>query len=321
MDFVIFILAMGALIFGADFIVNQSERIALRFNISEFIIGSTLIALGTSLPEMAASMAASFDNKPEIAIANAVGSNIMNITLVLAVIFILSNKSHWEETLTRDFFAKDSIWALMPILVFLLMGIDGEIGKFDAVLLFVLMFAYLMFLFQDARNDEVEEVNPELKENFSWLKSILLLLLGFIMVVVGAGFAIDSASNIASSFGVSEWLIGVLVLAFGTSLPELIVSVTAVIKGKVGMAIGNIIGSNLANTTMVIGAAAMVNNLDISLHAYHYDLAIMTAATIMLIYITANKLYSKPAGISLLIVLSLFLYEKVYPVIPIVTAS
>ncbi|CAA6822368.1 MAG: K+-dependent Na+/Ca+ exchanger related-protein [uncultured Sulfurovum sp.] len=321
MDFVIFILAMGGLIFGADFIVNQSERIALRFNISEFIIGSTLIALGTSLPEMAASMAASFDNKPEIAIANAVGSNIMNITLVLAVIFILSKKSHWEETLTRDFFEKDSIWALLPILIFLLMGIDGEIGKFDATLLFILMFAYLLFLFQDARNDEVEEVNQELRENFSWLRSIFLLLLGFLMVVVGAGFAIDSASNIATNFGVSEWLIGVLVLAFGTSLPELIVSITAVIKGKVGMAIGNIIGSNLANTTMVIGGAAMVNNLDISLHAYHYDLAIMTAATIMLIYITANKLYSKPAGISLLIVLSLFLYEKVYPVIPIVPAS
>jgi len=319
MDFVIFIMAMGALIFGADFIVNQSERIALRFNISEFIIGSTLIALGTSLPEMAASMAASFDGKPEIAIANAVGSNIMNITLVLAVIFLISKQSHWKETLTRDFFAKDSIWALMPILMFLLMSIDGEIGKFDAALLFILMFAYLLFLFEDARNDEVEEVNQELRENFSWLKSISLLFLGFTFVVVGASFAIDSASNIATSFGVSQWLIGVVVIAFGTSLPELIVSVIAVVKGKVGMAIGNIIGSNLANTTMVIGAAAMVNNLDISLHAYHYDLAIMTAATVMLIYITANKLYSKPAGISLLIVLALFLYEKFHPVLPTIT--
>jgi len=108
MDFVIFILAMGALIFGADFIIHQSERIALRFNISEFVIGSTLIALGTSLPEMAASMAASFDNKPELAIANAVGSNIINITLVLGVIFLISK----PFKPTRDFFAKDSIWAL-----------------------------------------------------------------------------------------------------------------------------------------------------------------------------------------------------------------
>jgi cation:H+ antiporter len=312
MDFVIFILAMAGLIYGADFIINQSERIALRLNISEFIIGSTLIALGTSLPEMAASMAASLDNKPELAIANAVGSNIMNITLVLAVIFIISTK--FESN--RDFFAKDSIWALLPILVFLVMSIDGTIGKFDAMLLFILMVAYLLFLFQDASHEDVGEIDKELKQNFSWIKSIPLLILGFLMVVLGASFAIDSASNIAKLFGVSEWLIGVLVIAFGTSLPELIVSVTAALKGKVGMAIGNIIGSNLANTTMVIGGAAMINELSIKFSIYYYDLSVMTAATIMLIYITANKLYSRPAGLALIIMLSLFLYEKVYPVAP-----
>jgi len=317
MDFVIFILAMAGLIFGADFIVNQSERIALRFNISEFVIGSTLIALGTSLPEMAASMAASFGNKPELAIANAVGSNIINITMVLGIIFLISK----PFKPTRDFFAKDSIWALMPILVFLLMSIDGVISKIDAILLFVLMFAYLLFLLEDAKSEVLQEVNEELKKDFSWIKSILLLLVGFTLVVVGANFAIDSASNIAQQFGVSEWIIGVVVIAFGTSLPELIVSVAASMKGKVGMAIGNIIGSNLANTTMVIGGAAMVNTLNINLSDYVFDLALMTAATIMLIYITANKLYSKPAGISLLILLGLFLQEKIYPATKIVASA
>ena len=303
MDFVIFILAMGGLIFGADFIVNQSERIALRFNISEFVIGSTLIALGTSLPEMAASIAASLNNKPEIAIANAVGSNIMNITLVLALIFIVSKPFKSD----RDFFAKDSIWALVPILVFLLMSIDGVIGTFDAVLLLILMLAYLIFLLEDSRGLSLEEIDDDLKENFSWLSSLGLLVSGFLMVVIGAHFAVDSASNIAKDFGVSEWIIGVLLISFGTSLPELVISISAALKGKVEMAIGNIIGSNLANTTMVIGGAALVNNLKISLSAYHFDLALMTAATIMLIYITANKLYSRPAGISLLILLALFL--------------
>jgi len=312
MDFVIFILAMAGVIFGADFIINQSERIALHLNISEFIVGSTLIALGTSLPEMAASMAASFNNKPELAIANAVGSNIMNITLVLATIFIISKPFNPG----RDLFSKDSIWALMPILIFLLMSLDGRIGTFDATLLFLLMFAYLLFLLQDSRSEKITEIDPELKRNFSWFKSIPLLFVGFSMVVVGASFAIDSASNIAAHFGVSEWLIGVVVIAFGTSLPELIVSVTAALKGKVGMAIGNIIGSNLANITMVVGGAAMVNNLKIDLATYAYDFAVMTVATIMLVYITANKLYSRPAGISLLIVLSLFLYEKVNATLP-----
>ena len=310
MDFVIFILSMGALIFGADFIINQSERIALRFNISEFIIGSTLIALGTSLPEMAASMAASLDHKPDLAIANAVGSNIINITLVLGLIFLVFKpfKSN------RDFFAKDSIWALIPVLLFLLMSLDEHIGKFDAILLFSLMGAYLLFLIKNSKEDILQGIDEEFRQNFSWIKSILLLLLGFSMVVLGASFAIDSASSIATQFGVSQWLIGVVVVSFGTSLPELIVSISAARKGKVGMVIGNIIGSNLANTTMVIGGAAMVNTLTVDLKAYYFDMALMTVASIMLIYITANKLYSRPAGISLLILLALFLHEKVYPI-------
>jgi cation:H+ antiporter len=303
MDVVIFILAMGGLIFGADFIVNQSERIALRFNISEFIIGSTLIALGTSLPEMATSIAASLEGKPEIAIANAVGSNILNITLVLAVIFIITKRFVPE----RDFFAKDSIWALMPILMFLLMAIDGVINTFDAILLIILMIAYLLFLIQDSKGLGTDNLEEDSKEPFSWLKSIAFLILGFLFIIVGAHFAVDSASSIAKSFGVSEWIIGVILISFGTSLPELVVSVSAALKGKVEMAIGNIIGSNLANTTMVIGGAALVSDLHINLDKYVFDLALMTAATIMLIYITANKLYSRPAGIALLILLALFI--------------
>ena len=312
MDFVIFILSMASLIFGADFIINQSERIALRFNISEFVIGSTLIAFGTSLPEMAASMAASFDHKADLAIANAVGSNILNITLVLGLVFLISKP--FESKSVRDFFAKDSIWTLLPILTFLLMSLDGKIDRFDASLLFLLMFAYLLFLLKNSKEDIIQNIDEDFKQNFSWIKSILLLLLGFSMVVGGASFAVDSASSIATQFGVSQWLIGVVIISFGTSLPELIVSISAARKGKIGMVIGNIIGSNLANTTMVIGGAAMVNTLTVNLGEYYFDMALMTVASIMLIYITANKLYSKPAGISLLILLALFLHEKVYPI-------
>lgn len=307
MDFVIFILAMGGLIFGADFIINQSERIALRFNISEFVIGSTLVALGTSLPEMAASIAASANGKADIAVANAIGSNIMNITLVLATIFIITKR--FDSS--RDFFAKDSIWAMMPVMLFLLMSIDGTISTSDGILLLMVMVAYIMFLFEDAKGLEMEEIDEELKKNFSWLSSISLLAIGFIFVIVGAHFAVDSASSIAKSFGVSEWVIGVLLISFGTSLPELIISVSAALKGKVEMAIGNIIGSNLANISIVIGASALVNELNFSLADHAFDISLMVVATIMLVYITANKLYSKPAGISLLILLALFLEHTI----------
>ena len=306
MDFVIFILAIGSLIVGADFIVNQSERVALRFNIPEFVIGATVIALGTSLPEIAASVTASFNDKPEMAIANAIGSNIFNITLVLALIFIITKNIRPH----RDFFAKDTTWALVPVMLFIIMRIDGKISQFDATLLLILMFAYTLFLLNDAPNIENEDIeNIKKEKNFLWIKTIGLLMLGFILVVIGAHFTVESASGIATEFGISDRVIAIVMISFGTSLPELVISISASIKGKVDMAIGNIIGSNLANITLVIGLSALVKELpiDLTIRETIFDVSIMTVATIMLIYITANRLYSKPAGISLMILLALFL--------------
>ena len=307
MDFVIFVIAMGVLIWGADLLINQSERIALKFKIPEFIIGATLIALGTSLPEMAASIAASLDNKPQIAIANVIGSNVLNITLVLATVFLIAKRINPN----RDFFAKDSTWALVPVLVFILMIIDGVISRFDASLLLLLMGAYLLFLLQDAKNIPEEDLEDLDESTFSWSKVIPILLGGFVLVIVGAHFTVESASTIAKSFGISEWIIGIILISLGTSLPELAVSISAAVKGKVDMAIGNIIGSNMANTTVVLGAAAFVNPMTITPSAYIFDIATMIVATLLLVFITANKLYNKSAGISLIIILGLFLNNTI----------
>lgn len=303
MDFVIFIVAMGALIWGADMLIEQSERIALKFNIPEFIIGATLIALGTSLPEMAASVAASFNGSAEIAVSNVIGSNILNITLVLASVFIIAR--HIKPD--RDFFAKDSTWALVPVLVFILMSIDGVISRFEAMLLLLLMGAYLLFLLQDAKNIPEEELDVDESEVFSWSKVSIMLIAGLVFVVVGAHFTVESATSIAKSFGISEWVIGIVMISLGTSLPELTVSISAAMKGKVDMAIGNIIGSNMANTTVVLGAAALVNPIQFNAPSYLFDIATMIVATLILVFITANKLYNKSAGISLIIILGLFL--------------
>jgi cation:H+ antiporter len=303
MNFVIFVIAMGVLIWGAELIINHSERIALKFNIPEFIIGATLIALGTSLPEMAASIAASLNHKPDIAIANVIGSNVLNITLVLAAVFLIARKI----VPNRDFFAKDSTWALVPVLVFILMILDGVISRFDAILLMLLMGAYLLFLLQDAKSIPIEDLDEIDVSHFSWATTIPVLIGGFILVIVGAHFTVESASEIAKSFGISEWIIGIIMVSLGTSMPELVVSISAALKGKVDMAIGNIIGSNLANTTVVLGAAALANPLPIDASAYIFDIATMIVATLLLVFITANKLYNKSAGISLIIILGLFL--------------
>ena len=303
MDFLIFVLAIGTLIWGADLLITQSERIAMKFKIPEFIIGATLIALGTSLPEMGASIAASLGHKPDIAIANVIGSNIMNITLILAAVFIIASNINPS----RDFFAKDSTWALVPVLVFILMILDGIISRFDAVLLMLLMAAYLVFLLQDAKNIPEDDLIDLDEGTFSYIKTIPLLLSGLVLLIIGAHFTVESAADIAKSFGISEWIIGILMVALGTSLPELAVSISAAVKSKVDMAIGNIIGSNMANTTVVLGAAAFTNPMNIDASAYIFDIATMIVATLLLVFVTANKLYTKSAGISLIIILGLFL--------------
>jgi cation:H+ antiporter len=300
MDIITFIISMTILIYGADFIIEQSEKIALYFYISPFVIGATLIALGTSLPEMAVSVSASIQGSGDIAIANVIGSTIFNISLVLGSVFLIAKKINPK----RDLFAKDSAWSLFPILIFILMGIDGKLTLLDGILFLLLMGAYLLFLIQSNQVEKAKE--EELNHGkFQWFKSISLLVLGFIFVVGGADIAIDSASNIARNFGISEWIIGLFLVAFGTSLPELTVAIKAARANNADMAIGAIIGSNVANFTMVLGLSSIINPLNIDFLLNFFDIMAALILSIILVFITANKLYNKSAGIVLLSVLVL----------------
>jgi len=304
MDYIIFISAMAALIYGADFIIKESERIALHFNISHFVIGATLIAFGTSLPEMAASMMATSAGKTDMAIANVIGSVTFNITLVLGVVFFISNKMHPK----RDLFAKDSAWVVIPVVLFFIMIQDGEISRFDGVIYLFIMVSYLLFLFSDSKEDLEGEIDEDLvKEKFNWGKSIVLLSIGFILTIGGANFVVESGTNIARVLGVSEWIIGLFLIALGTSLPELVVSLVAVKKGNAEMSIGNIIGSNVANFSMVFGGSSLISPLVIDIAKTQFDLLIMAAASLTLVFILANKLYNKAGAIFLLSILALFI--------------
>jgi cation:H+ antiporter len=308
MDFIIFIAAMSALIFGADFIIRESERIALHFNISHFVIGATLVAFGTSLPEMAASMMAAGQGKSDMAVANVVGSVIFNITMVLGVVFFISKKMYPK----RNLFAQDSAWVIVPLVIFFIMVQDGVISRVDGLLYLLLMVSYLVFLFTDSKEDLGGEIDDDLiKDKFNWGKTVLLLTVGFALTIGGANFVIDSGTNIARVFGISEWIIGIFLISLGTSLPELVVSLVAVKKGNAEMSIGNIIGSNVANFSMVLGAASLVNPLTVDLLATKFDMLIMVAASIALLFILANKLYNKAGAIFLLIILALFIQNAV----------
>ena len=307
MDFGIFLAAMAALIYGANFIIKESERIALHFKISHFVIGATLVAFGTSLPEMAASMMAAGQGKSDMAVANVVGSVIFNITLVLGVVFMIAKTMRPK----RNLFALDSAWVIIPLLLFFIMIQDGVIGRVDGALYLLLMVSYLMFLFSSSKEDLEGEIDESLtKEKFKWGRTILLLIIGFSLTIGGAHFVVESGTNIARNFGISEWIIGIFLISLGTSLPELVVSLVAVKKGNAEMSIGNIIGSNVANFSMVLGAASLINPLTVDLLATKFDMLIMIAASITLLFILANKLYNKAGGIFLLIILALFIQNS-----------
>ena len=308
-DILIFVVSLAVLIWGADIIISRSEQIAKRFGLSEFFIGATLIALGTSLPEMAASVSASAQGHPEIAVANIIGSNILNITLVLGLVFLIARLVNPH----RDFFAKDSSWALFPVFIFILMLSDGVIGRFEGIMLIGLMGAYLIFLIQDGQELLEGDENGSDREDdlFNWFQTSAWLLVGFLAVIYGADYLIESAQGIARRFGVSEWIIGIVMISMGTSMPELVVSIVAARKGKADMAIGNIIGSNMANISVALGAAALARPLVLDPMNYLYDIGTLLIVTLMLVFIAANKLYNRAAGITLLIVLGLFLEHLV----------
>jgi len=306
MDYGIFIVAMAALVYGADFIIKESERIALHFNISHFVIGATLVAFGTSLPEMAASMMAASQGKTDMAVANVVGSVIFNITMVLGIVFMIAKSMKPE----RDLFSKDSAWVIVPVVVFLLMIQDGEIGRVDGGIFLLIMVSYLIFLFTSAKDDLEGEIDESLTEKFNWGKTVVLLSIGFILTIGGANFVVESGTSIARSLEVSEWIIGLFLISLGTSLPELVVSLVAIKKGNADMSIGNIIGSNVANFSMVLGASSLIEPLKVSLENTQFDIMIMVSASFVLLFILANKLYNKAGAIFLLTILALFIQNS-----------
>lgn len=298
LDIVILIVALGALVKGADYIIDEAEKLAVHYSIPSFVIGATVIALGTSLPEMVASMFASYQGHSELAVSNVIGSNIFNLALVLGLVFIIGKKL----TPKRDIFKEDSAWALFPILTFLLIAYNNEISRFDGMIYIMMMVGYLLFLKNNALDILEGEGRNKNKEKFNFKSTTLFMLLGFTFVLVGAHFTVESASSIATTLGVSEWVIGLLVIAFGTSLPELAVSITAIKKGDADMAIGNIIGSNIANFTVVIGASALISPLAIDLGKSMFDIMAALILTIMLVFVTVNKLYNRSTGIVFLLI-------------------
>ena len=251
---VLLVIGFVLLVKGADWFVEGASRLAEKFGIPQLVIGLTIVAMGTSLPEAAVSVSAALKGSAEITIGNIVGSNIMNVLLILGITSVITPIAVQKSTVKYEI-------PFVIIVSALLMGIgltDHVVSRGDGVLLWVLMICYLLYLLRMAKNGGDMPGEETKQEEMPVWKMLLFIVGGGVMIVVGSDVAVDAATELARIFGMSERLIGLTIVAFGTSLPELVTSATAAIKGKADIAVGNIVGSNIFNILFVVGTSALI---------------------------------------------------------------
>lgn len=297
-------IGFAGLIKGADFFVDGSSALARTLKVPGVIIGLTIVAMGTSAPELAVSTSAALKGANEIALSNVVGSNIFNLLGVLGVCALICPIPIDKEIVRRDFPFSIIITIGLTIAVGigLFSGFDffgtpmlenvGLISRPISIALLIIFAAYIVTLIILARRNKVEE---EAGENMPVWKSILLIVVGLACIVIGGQLVVESAKSIAAALGMSETLIGLTVVAIGTSLPELVTSIVAARKGENGLAVGNVVGSNIFNILFILGVSATIHPIAVN-YASVIDLLILTAASIVTLVFSLTKKISRLEG-------------------------
>ena len=243
------------LVKGADWFVEGAAGIAKKLGIPQLVIGLTIVAIGTSMPEAAVSITSALSGSAGISIGNVVGSNILNILIILGITAVLTNVRIQKTT-----FRYEIPFMIGITIILMAFGITGnQITFLEGILFWLLFLIFLGYLFVISKKGSVQD-EEEIKELPLW-KGVLGIIIGGILVVKGSDFAVEGATEIARYFGMSERFIGLTIVAFGTSLPELVTSVTAARRGNADIAIGNIVGSNIFNILFVIGTTALICNV------------------------------------------------------------
>ena len=257
--FLLLIVGFVLLIKGADFFVEGSSSIAKRFSVPSIIIGLTIVAMGTSLPETAVSVSASLANNNALAVSNAVGSNIFNLMVVIGVCAVMTPVAVTRETIKRDIPISAVCALLLLILGILSIGDVNTmtLGHLDGVILLIIFTIYIGVLIKAALSSATKSEDDV--KLVSIPMSIIFIIFGGAAIVIGGDLTVDSASRIASDFGMSQTLIGLTIVSIGTSLPELVTSIVAARKKEVQLALGNAIGSNIFNILMVLGIASAIS--------------------------------------------------------------
>lgn len=305
------IVGFAALIKGADWFVDGSSSLARIFHISGVIIGLTIVALGTSAPELAVSTVAALSGSNEIALSNVIGSNLFNLLSVLGICAIIHPLPVAPEINKRDF--PISIIATAVVLIAtcaknIMTGalstadmedIVGKVSRPIGIMLLILFVCYIAFLIYDARKHPEQE---EKTEGDSVKKSLLLIAVGIVLIAAGGQAVVTSAKEIARFFGMSETLIGLTIVAVGTSLPELVTSIVAAGKGETGMAAGNVVGSNIFNLLFILGVSSTLHPISVNM-ASLVDMTVLIAVSLItFVFALTKKKINRPEGAVMLLI-------------------
>jgi len=290
---VLLLIGLVMLCFGGNWLVSGGVAIAKKFRISNLVIGMTIVAYGTSTPELAASIAAAGDHSA-IILGNIIGSNIANVGMVIGVAAILAPLAIQKSVLRKEIPIMLGVTALLVLL-----SVDGELSQYDGLLLLIGLGIFAVYTFRNVlKQREKSKADSDSGKNNIYLKSIGYIGIGIIVLYIGAILTVDNAVVIAAEFGLSEKIIGLTVIAIGTSLPELITSIIAIRKGHTDIGIGNIIGSNIYNILMIMGVGASLGGILITADVY-VDYAIMIIFSISLLIGLKTHIIKKPMGIIL----------------------
>lgn len=289
------------LIKGSDFFVDGASSIASLLKIPTIIVGLTIVAFGTSAPEAAVSITSSLTGSNALAVSNVIGSNLFNMLMVIGISALLSNLVMEKSVLEKDLPFLVGITVLWA--VFIIIGWD--ITNIEGVILLIILVAYISFLVYNARKSgEATEVE---EPKFTLPKSIIFILVGLAGIVLGGDLVVDSASAIAIALGMSETLVGLTIVAIGTSLPELVTSITALKKGENQLVIGNVIGSNIFNILFVLGASSAISAIPLD-SSMLIDVVFMLAVTILcFIFGKTQEKYDEKEGVILIVLFIVYM--------------
>lgn len=276
LNVVLLLVGFVLLIKGADFFVDGSSSVAKLIGVPGFVIGLTVVAMGTSAPEAAVSISAGVQGSNEIAISNVVGSNIFNLLMVAGICALIKPYKIEKEMLYRDFPVN-----IVVSVVLLLMALTGKIlSRFNGILMLVLFIAYIAFILFVAFRNRDTQIGDDVK-TMSPVLSVVAIVGGIAAVIFGGNLVVNNAQEIALALGWSETFIGLTIIAIGTSLPELVTSIVAAKKGESGLALGNVIGSNIFNIMLILGLSSSVNPINVDQSAI-VNLVVMISVTVLI---------------------------------------